>query len=89
MKAGMKRLLERDPDETVPREVLEERKRVLERKKARLEQTLAVLETLEDEKASINSVDEEAKIMSHKDRRMLLAASMTRAGSRLVPTGRR
>jgi hypothetical protein len=31
------------------REFLEERKRVLERKKAPLEQTLAVLETLEDE----------------------------------------
>ena len=68
---GMKKLLEEDPDEDVSRASLEKRARDLERKKVRLEQTLAILETLEDEKASINMVDAEAKIMSHKDRRIL------------------
>lgn len=46
-------------------------KKQLDRKELRLAQTLATLEALEEEKASINMVDTDAKIMRHKDRRIL------------------
>lgn len=68
---GMKKMLEEEPDREVDSEILKKRARTLERKKIRLEQTLAILESLDDEKASVNMVDEDAKIMSHKDRRIL------------------
>lgn len=71
VRKGMQKLLEQEPDDSVPRWKIEERRKRLECKQARLEQTLAVLETFEDEKASVNMVDADAKIMSHKDRRIL------------------
>ncbi len=46
-------------------------KKQLARKEIRLAQTLATLESIEDEEASINMVDADAKIMRHKDRRIL------------------
>jgi hypothetical protein len=71
IRKGMTKLLEQEPNESLSQETIDERKKRLERKEARLEQTLAVLETFEDEKASVNMVDADAKIMSHKDRRIL------------------
>lgn len=71
IRKGMEKLLEQEPNESLSQETIDERKRRLERKEALLKQTLAVLETFEDEKASVNMVDADAKIMSHKDRRIL------------------
>jgi len=71
IKGGIKKLLEQEPDKELPKEVIEERTRRLEKKKVRLENALAVLEMWEEEKASINMVDKDAKIMTHKDRRIL------------------
>ena len=71
IRKGMAKLLEQEPNESLSQETIDERKQRLERKEARLKQTLAVLETFEDEKASVNMVDADAKIMSHKDRRIL------------------
>lgn len=68
---GMEKLLAQEPNDAVPQEKLDERLKRLERKKTRLERTLAVLETFEDKAASVNMVDADAKIMSHKDRRIL------------------
>ncbi len=71
IRKGMEKLLEQEPNEMLSQETIDERKRRLERKEARLVRTLAVLETFEDEKVSVNMVDADAKIMSHKDRRIL------------------
>jgi transposase len=68
---GMEKLLDQEPDELLPDEKIKERRKALECKEKRLLQTMAVLESLEDEKASVNMVDADAKIMSHKDRRIL------------------
>ena len=70
VRKGMEKLLEQEPGEALSRETIEERRR-LERKEIRLAQTLATLESLEDEKASMNMVDADANIMRHKDRRIL------------------
>jgi transposase len=71
VRKGMEKLLQQEPSESLSRETIEERRRRLERKEIRLAQTLATLESLEDEKASINMVDADANIMRHKDRRIL------------------
>lgn len=71
IRKGMKKLLEQEPNDALPQETIDERRKRLARKEARLERTLAVLETYTDEKASVNMVDADAKIMSHKDRRIL------------------
>jgi transposase len=71
IRKGMRKLLEQEPNEALRQETIEERRERLARKEARFERTLAVLETFEDEKASLNMVDGDAKIMSHKDRRIL------------------
>ena len=71
VRKGMQKLLAQEPNEELSQQTIDERRKRLERKQVRLEQTLAVLETLEDEKASVNMVDADAKIMSHKDRRIL------------------
>lgn len=68
---GMAKLLEQEPNDALPQETIDERKKRLERREARLKRTLEVLETFEDEKTSINMVDADAKVMRHKDRRIL------------------
>ena len=69
VRKGMEKLLEREPEDTLDPAILEERKKKLERKEKRLAQALATLESLEDEGASVNMVDGDAKLMRHKDRR--------------------
>jgi transposase len=71
IRKGMEKLLKQEPNDSLSQETIDERKRRLERKEIRLAQTLATLESMEDEKASINMVDADAKIMRHKDRRIL------------------
>ena len=71
IRKGMARLLEQEPTDALTQETINERMKRLERKEIRLAQTLAVLESFEDEKASLNMVDPDAKIMTHKDRRIL------------------
>ncbi|OHD14896.1 MAG: hypothetical protein A2Y38_14255 [Spirochaetes bacterium GWB1_59_5] len=71
IRKGMTKLLVEEPNDSLSQETINERKRRLERKEARLERTLAILETFDDETASVNMVDADAKIMSHKDRRIL------------------
>lgn len=68
---GMAKLLEQEPNDSLTQETIDERRKRLERKGVRLAQTLATLESFKDEKASINMVDADAKIMRHKDRRIL------------------
>jgi transposase len=71
IRKGMQKLVEQEPNEALMQETIDERNRRLKRKEARLIQTLAVLESFEDEKASLNMTDADAKTMSHKDRRIL------------------
>jgi transposase len=71
VRKGMEKLLQQEPNEILSQETIDERRKRLERKEIRLAQTLATLASLEDEKASINMVDADAKIMRHKDRRIL------------------
>ena len=71
IRKGMEKLLLQEPSDSLTQETIDERRKRLERKEIRLAQTLATLESMEDEKASINMVDADAKIMSHKDRRIL------------------
>lgn len=71
IRKGMTKLLEQEPNDALTQEKIDERIKLLERKEIRLAQTLAVLESYEDEKASLNMVDSDAKIMTHKDRRIL------------------
>lgn len=71
IRKGMEKLLEQEPHEFLSQEKIDERIERLRRKETRLAQTLAVLESFEDEKASMNMVDPDAKIMKHKDRRIL------------------
>lgn len=71
IRKGMEKLLEQEPTDSLPQEKIDERIKRLERKEIRLAQTLAVLESFEDENASMNMVDPDAKIMKHKDRRIL------------------
>ena len=68
---GMKKLLEQEPTDALTKETIEERKRILAVKEARLVKTLAVLESLDDETASVNMVDADAAMMTHKDRRIV------------------
>ena len=67
---GMKKLLEQEPTEALPKETIEKRKIVLANKEARLLKTLEVLESLKDD-ASVNMVDADAAMMTHKDRRIV------------------
>ncbi len=71
VRKGMEKLLQQEPNDSLSQETIDERRKGLERKEIRLAQTLATLESMEDEKASINMVDADAKIMRHKDRRIL------------------
>jgi transposase len=71
IRKGMWKLLEQEPNDFLTQETIDERRKRLERKEIRLTQTLAVLESFEDEKASVNMVDPDANIMRHKDRRIL------------------
>jgi transposase len=71
VRKGMEKLLEREPNDTLDPATIEERKKKLERKEKLLTQALATLESLEDEGASVNMVDGDAKLMRHKDRRIL------------------
>jgi transposase len=71
VRKGMEKLLQQEPGDSLPQETIDERRKRLERKEIRLAQTLATLESIEDEEASINMVDADAKIMRHKDRRIL------------------
>jgi transposase len=71
IRKGMAKLLEQEPNDALTQGKIDERMKLLERKEIRLAQTLAALESYEDEKASLNMVDPDAKIMSHKDRRIL------------------
>jgi transposase len=68
---GMNRLLSQEPTEPVNSEVIEERKKRLERKQAKLERALLFLETCGNETASVNMVDSDAKMMTHKDRKIV------------------
>ncbi|OHE68720.1 MAG: hypothetical protein A2Z99_14550 [Treponema sp. GWB1_62_6] len=70
-RARGKKQLELEPNDALAQERIDERIKRLERKEIRLAQTLAVLESYEDEKPSLNMVDPDAKIMKHKDRRIL------------------
>src|SRR4030065_836126 len=67
---AMKRLLEQEPSETISEEKLEERKRRLKRKEEKFARALEVLQA-GDETASVNIVDEDAKMMTHKDRKIV------------------
>ena len=71
VRKGMEKLLQQEPNDSLSQETIDERRKRLERKEIRLAQTLATLESMEDEQASINMVDADAKIMRHKDRRIL------------------
>lgn len=71
IRKGMAKLLEQEPNDALTQERIDGRMKRLGRKEARLAQTLAVLESFEDEKESLNMVDPDARIMTHKDRRML------------------
>jgi transposase len=68
---AMQRLLEREPTETVNADVVEERKRRLERKRDKLTRALSLLQGCDDESASVNMVDGDAKMMTHKDRKIV------------------
>jgi transposase len=68
---AMKKLLEQEPTETVSANVIEERKMKLERKRNKLSLALSFLEGCDDESASVNMVDGDAKIMTHKDRKIV------------------
>jgi len=70
LEKGMKKLLEQEPTESLSKETIEARKKVLANKEARLVKTLAVLESMKDG-ASVNMVDAEAAMMTHKDRRIV------------------
>lgn len=71
IRKGMEKLLGQEPSDALPQQTIDERMNRLKWKKIRLEQTLSALEKYEDEKASLNMVDPDAKIMTHKDRRIL------------------
>jgi hypothetical protein len=71
IRRGMEKLLGQQPDDCDSGEQIEKRVETLKSKQAKLEQALKELESLDDEKASVNLSDPEAKIMSHKDGRIV------------------
>jgi transposase len=68
---AMARLLGQEPTETISAEIIEERKRRLERKQEKLKNALSLLQASGDEAASVNMVDGDAKMMTHKDRKIV------------------
>jgi transposase len=71
VKKGMARLLAQEPDGYVSEEQIEKRIETLKRREEKLERALKELDKLEDSNGSVNLTDADAKIMSHKDRRIL------------------
>ncbi len=71
VRIGIKKLLDKEINEDFTGEKKENRISRLEKKKAELEKLQKELESLLDDDASINQVDKDAKIMTHKDRRIL------------------
>jgi transposase len=71
VKRGMEKLLNEEPNDYATEEQLGNRRETLKRKKEKLEAALKELESLEDEQASVNLTDKDAKIMSHKDGRIV------------------
>lgn len=70
VKKGMRKLLEQDPGEGAEEKKRKERLAKLDRKREKLEKALKELEEM-DAEADVNLTDSEAKLMSHKDRRLV------------------
>ena len=68
---GMKKLVEKEVDEDFPADVQQKRLKRLEKKAAELEEFQKKLEALGDEEKRLNTSDEDALVMRHKDGRSL------------------
>lgn len=71
IKNGITKLLEKEINDDFTQDIKETRISRLEKKKYELEKLQKELESILDEKASINQTDKDAKIMKHKDRRIV------------------
>jgi len=70
-KNGISKLLDKEINDDFTKNIKETRISRLEKKKFELEKLQKELESILDEKASLNKTDKDAKIMKHKDRRII------------------
>ncbi|MCK5591003.1 MAG: IS1182 family transposase [Candidatus Pacebacteria bacterium] len=71
VKNGITKLLDKEINDSFTQEIKKVRISRLEKKKDELKKLQKELESILDEKASINQTDKDAKIMKHKDRRIV------------------